>query len=262
VKPRSFQTPGEYVKVLVASARAIHEAFPEACILNAGLFDLSQPEGQDYLGEILRDEEAARVIRVLSVHSYFEDPKARRFETGMRNARGLAGSRPVWLTETGVPSHRQGRSDIDQVFQARMLARVYGEALNLGLERVFWHSLADPAGNLELADPGGARMGGFSTHNLLQAISENPPMFKRKPAGEVYARLATLLGEVPLGDIERARVSRGGGCLRMGAAGWWVYKGEKVSVPGASGRVVNLLDGGSSVYTGAVTAPALIVPAS
>lgn len=255
LSPGEFETPSEYVQVFEATASGIREASPGAYILNGGTFDSSQPEGSQYLRQVLAAPGVAKDLNILSFHAYFEDRDGHRFDQGMENIERMRGDRPLWLTETGVPSVRPGRPEIDQVYQARMLALVFGEAMNRGIERIFWHSLADPMSNLRGQEPDKQR--GFTTHSLLQAVSEDPPSFQRKPVGELYARLATLLGQEPVSSIERVQVSRGR-CVRVGAAGWFVYKGQGVSVPGASGTVVQLLDGSRVPYQGEVDAPALI----
>ena len=258
VDPSTFETPDEYARVLVATADAIRAADPSARVLNGGTFHTARPWGRAYLERVLAAPGAAAAVDALSVHAYFEERTPALFEAALDNAALLAGGRPVWVTETGVPSSRRGSSWVDPNFQARMVAFVIGESLARGVERVAWHTLADPP------DEGPGAPDGpnpYATHSLFR----NPggpadAALERKPSGDVFARLAAHLGAVGRGDVVRLDVA-GGRAVRAGGL-VLVYEGERVAVPASPGaEVLDLVTGARIPHAGPVAAPALVIPA-
>jgi hypothetical protein len=253
VDPATFETPEEYAQVLVATAAAIHQAQPDAVVLSAGTFHTAKSHGRRYLERVLAEPGAAQAVDVLSVHAYFEERSPELFLDAMDNAFALAGGRPVFVTETGVPSSKQGHDWVDEAYQARMLAFVVGESLGRGVERLCWHTLADPP-------PGPASRGGYASHSLHRTRGE-PPHQVREPklAGRVLERLLAELGAVPVGEIRPVELA-GGRALTVGAAGWFLYEGEGIAPPWP-GVVVDLLTGAESTAPERVDAPVLLRPA-
>ncbi len=249
--PACFETPTEYAQVLAATAAAIRRAHPEAVVLNGGTFHTSKPWGQAYLQEVLNWE--GQAVDVLSVHAYFEERTPDNFFAALDNAQALARGRPIFVTETGVPSQRRGSKWVDEQFQARMVALVVGEALARGVERVFWHTLCDPPALRK-----GAPNTGYSTHSLLRNLGEDASSGRQaKPSGQVFRRLAAILAEVELGEV-RALAVEGGRAVELGPGLWLLYYGEEVSLPLASATVLDLLTEREAPMAGPVTAPALV----
>ncbi len=246
--PSTFETPAEYGQLLVATAAAIRAAQPAAVVLNGGTFHTARPWGRAYLEQVLEHPGAQQAVDAVSVHAYFEEQSPELYYTALDNAQQLAAGRPVFVTETGVPAQRRGSRWVDEQWQARMLALVFGEAMARGVERVCWHSLSDPPANVA----GGG--GGFGSHSLtrVQGASRID-----KPAGAVYRRLVEQAGSVPVAEVQRVPV-QGGRAVRLGAAGWLVYEGDQVQLPFKQGTVVDLLSGAESALAGAVQAPVLV----
>ncbi len=250
--PATFETSEQYAEVLIATAAALREAHPDAVVLNGGTFHTGRDHGHAYMRRVLAVEGAAEAFDALSVHAYFEDRTPELYEKSLDNAAVLAGDRPIFITETGVPSERRGQRWIDEDFQARMVAYVYGEAMARGVERVCWHTLADPPS-------GPASSGGFASHSLHRTAGEPPNGVRElKPAGVVYQRLASLMGAVPLEQVQRLELGEQGRVLRMGDAGWLVYQGEALSLPLAADVNVDLVTGTEAPYEGTVSAPAFL----
>jgi hypothetical protein len=250
MEPSLFETPAQYAEVLIATAAAIRRVQPDAIILNAGTFDTDKPHGRDYLAEVFAVPGAREAVDALSVHAYFGERSPERFLAALDNAEALAQGMPIFVTETGVPSSHADRAWVDERYHARMLAFVYGEALSRRVDRVCWHTLADPP-------PEAPTEGGFSTHSLHRTVG-TPPRQRREPklAAQLYQRLAEQAGEVPLDQLERISWS-GARVLRLGSAGWLVYEG-KLDLSERQGEVLDLLTGELSPLDGAVDAPAIV----
>ncbi len=255
VDPASFETPEQYARVLVATSAAIHAAQPDAVVLNGGTFHTGRDGGRRYLERVLAQPGAAAAVDALSIHAYFEERTPELFLAALDNAEGLAAGRPVFITETGVPSSRKGSSWLDESFQARMLVFVYGEALARGIERVCWHTLADPPS-------GPASSGGFASHSLHRTVGEGRAQAREpKLSGVVFQRLSEQVGDVPLSELRPVALAEGR-AVRLGGVGWLVYDGQDVVLPLDAGVVVDLISGTEAPYTGVVSAPALVRPAT
>jgi hypothetical protein len=255
VDPSSFETPEQYAQVLVATAAAIRAAQPDAVVLNGGTFHTGRDHGRAYMEQVLAQPGVAEAVDAWSIHAYFEERSPDLYLASLDNAFSLAGGRPVFITEVGVPSARRGSGWIDEAFQARMLAWVYGEALARGVERVCWHTLADPPA-------GPASSGGFASHSLHRTVGEHPDQRRDpKPAGEVFLRLAQLVGEVPLTEV-RSVTLPAGRAVELGSVGWLVYDGQDLEPGLDAGVVVDLVTGVETPFEGVVSAPALLRPAA
>ncbi len=250
--PSSFETPQQYAEVLVATAAAIRRVQPDAIVLNAGTFDTDKPHGREYLEQVFAFPGAREAVSALSVHAYFGERSPERFLTALDNAEALAQGRPIFITETGVPSAHDDRDYVDERYHAEMLAFVYGEALARGIDRVCWHTLADPPAHSQAG-------GGFSTHSLHRTVGA-PPQLRREPkqAAMVYRRLAELAGDVPLEEVTRIEWS-GGRAVQLGSVGWLVYEGQMV-LRDQQGTALDLISGEEAPVDGAVDAPAIVRP--
>ena len=256
VDPEDFQTPAEYAQVLVRSAAAIRAADPEATVLSAGMYRPATRPGRAYLEAVLAEPGALEAFDVLSLHCYFDGDELDRVDRTLETARELAPGKRVWITETGVPSEGDG-AHIDEAWQGRMVAAVYGAFLAGGAERVFWHTLADPPSHNRHA-----RSSPFSTHSLFRTVSDpstDPRGTGRhaqrelKPAGAVYQRLASALA--PARRLEDQRV--GSARLLRTETGALLYEGRLSTLE--PGRVATSLLTGETVPAGAsVAAPAWI----
>ena len=177
VDPATFCTPEQYMAVLETTAAAIRAADPDAVVLNGGIYRPHAEAGAAYLAELIRLG-LLEHVDVLSLHTYFDGPGTETLE------RGLAAAPPrtrVWLTETSVAS--EGRSWMDEAWQAEMVHRVHATALVAGVEKVFWHSLADAPV---------APKQGIAFHSLLSATGQG---FQDKEAAAAYRELARQLQE-------------------------------------------------------------------
>lgn len=253
--PSTFETSEQYAQVLVATSAAIRGASADAVVLNGGTYHTARKHGRAYMERVLAVEGAAQAVDVWSVHAYFSGEEPDLYLTSLDNAFDLAGARPVFVTETGVPSKQKGDRWIDETYQARMVAVVYGEALARGVERACWHTLADPP-------QGAASSGGYATHSLHRTVGQPPSQRKdRKPSAQVYHRLAERLGEVPVGEVRRVSVTDGRAVV-VGQEGWLVYHGDEVCLPFTEGLVLDLLTGLETPLQGPVEAPVLVIPSA
>lgn len=235
--PATFCTPQEYGQVLIASARAIKAAFPEAVVLNGGLYKPHSTEGARYFRDLAAVPGAMDAIDLVSVHAYHDTPDGDRLAAAILNERAYAPSLPVWVTETSYGTD-EGITSEDQ---ARMLVTLSVRAAMAGADKLFWHSLEDkPASAYPKKLP---VMFGYS---LLD--NDGQGGITPKPVGEVFRHFAAFLklhdlnGCVPDGDgavrlqdgtvllYEGTRKARdGGGDLRTGLP---VAPGVRVSAPG------------------------------
>jgi len=256
IDPSTFEPPDEYAEVLVATASAIRAVHPDAVVLNAGTFDTGRAHGRDYLERVFAIPGTREAIDGLSIHAYFQDRDGAGFLAALETAEAVAPGVPVFITETGAPSHHDDRSFVDERYHAQMLVFVYGEALARGVQRVCWHTLADPPA--QRAGTGGA--GGFSSHSLHRTTGR-PPHQQREPklAAEVYARLVRELGSLPTAGIMPAELADGRG-LRLPGDAWLVYEGDGVVLPVDGGTVLDLLSGETAPWSGSVDAPAIVRP--
>ena len=249
IDPALFERPDEYAAVLLASAQAIRQADPEAVVLSAGFFRPHHPQGAAYARAVFDDPAVVAAVDVFSAHVYFEEDGIEPLARALQLAAELLPGKPVWITETSVPSDPR-KPHIDEAWQGKMVAAIIGAALAGGADRVFWHTLADPPWAKERS---GAP---FSTHSLLATTAPGPGSVVGgvvdKPAGAVYRRLAALLRDTDPA-VYREEAAAGGRLLWTGA-GWLAFWGSPSLPPGA-GVITDLRTG--EVLTAAV-APAWI----
>jgi hypothetical protein len=241
IAPGTFCTPAEAAEVLLATSGAIRAAHPGAVVLNGGIFRPHTETGRDYLRKLLAVPGVPAAFDVLSLHSYATDEPGRVYASGLADARGLASGKPIFVTETSVPSSGGDRWMTPE-WQARMVASVVARGAIAGAEAVFWHTLADPP-------PDAPAKGGFGKHSLLETRADGSVV--DKPAATVYRNLA---GRLASDDLLGAVQDGGGAKLKSGAV--LLYEGPRLAPHGA----MNLLDGSRVPPGGTAWAPAWIEP--
>ncbi|MFZ5479363.1 MAG: glycoside hydrolase family 44 protein [Myxococcota bacterium] len=234
VEPGTFCKPDEYARVLVASARAIRAAYPDAKVLGAGLYRPHAESGVDYLRALAGEPGVRDALDVLSLHTYADDDGG-RLAAGIRNARGVLPDLPVWVTETSAPGE-------DEAQQARRVVALAARAAVEGAERLFWHTLADPPARAKGGGPEGLR-----THSLFRASDDGS--LAEKPAAATFRHLAAVLGEHDLAGA----VDAGPGVVRLRDGSRLLYAGT------AAGPGVDLRDGTSIPAGETAEAPAFLV---
>jgi hypothetical protein len=242
-----FETPLEYATVLLTTAQAIRRADPEATVLSGGIYRPMTENGQAYLQQVLAVPGVADAIDGVSLHCYFSEDSLDRVADTMAAARELAPGKPIWITETSVPSDGR-RPWIEPDWQARMVAGVYGAFLAEGADRIFWHSLTVPP------QRGKDQPRGFGSNALLE---EGEQGLEPKPAALVYQRLAEHLATVDPDSLHELAVP--GGRLLATDQGWLAFQGEPQAPPGAR-TVHDLLSGERRPIDGGVSAPAWLEP--
>lgn len=132
-----------------------------------------------------------------------------------------------------------------------MLSRLYVEALHAGVERVFWHGLADP----ESPDPGSPE-GRHGTDGLMAWSERGGRALEDKPAGRSYRGFAQTLGPWRADQVSDVP-SEGGKVLKV-SANWLAWEGKPVP-PYQAACSIDLLSGELTVPSGPVRAPALLM---
>lgn len=243
-----FQTPQEYATVLLATERAIRRADPQAMVLSGGIYRPMTASGRDYLERVLEVPGVRDAIDGISLHCYFSENNLGRVRDSMATVRELSPELPVWITETSVPSDSR-RPWINEDWQARMVAGVYGAFLAEGADRVFWHSLTTPPARAK-SEPRG-----FGSNALMASSDEEG--WVPKPAALVYERLAAHLASVEMASVHEVAVS--GGRLLATDQGWLAFWGEPH--PPDEARIVHdLMTGERRPVQGPVTTPAWLEP--
>ena len=176
--PSQFETPDEYALMLNETSLAIRKANPNAKILFGGLASVQNQHGQDYLTAVLSKVEP-NAFDILSVHCYIDKPNINSLIRSMSFIRRLLPKKPIWLTETGVPSD-QRQTWMTENKQGEMLFEIVISAIENGFERVYWHTLRTPE----------KKKGPFASHGLLQSRRDN---YAEKPSAMVYKALAEIL---------------------------------------------------------------------
>ena len=259
--PSQFESPEEYARVLVATARAIRAADPDATVLSGGIFFTREEKGRSYLDRVFQVPGARDAVDVLSLHCYHQENSVSALEGCAETGRRYG--KPYWVTETSVPSDER-EPWATQAWQAQMVAATYGALLAAGAERVFWHALTDaPAHATGPKGPQGA----FGTNSLFGNVAPDGAEPRRggaigpgsrhpiKPAGEVYQRLSAHLAQVDPTTL--AEVPTNGGRLLRAGDGWLAWWGTPELPPGAT-TTEDLRTGETAPAGARVTAPAWI----
>ena len=213
IDPATFQTADEYAAVFLATAAAIRRADPDALILSAGMYNVRAPAGEAYLEAFLSTEGVMEAIDGLALHCYSDDNSLEALTQTMAIGARMAPGKPLWITETGVASSGKHRWQSED-WQAQMVVAMHAAALIGGVERLFWHTLADPPSR------GGGRSMPFAHHSLMQTNHStwedgDSPARLNKPAGEAYRRLSAHLAAVARSEIDEIP-AEGGRLMKAG----------------------------------------------
>ncbi len=244
VDPSHFETPAEYAQVLVVSAAAIRAADPDAVVLSAGFYRPHTDNGRAWIERWLAEPGVRDAFDVLSLHCYFDGDALDRVDRTLATWQATVPDKPLWVTETGVPSAGK-RPWIDEAWQAKMAVAVVGGFLAGGADRVFWHTLADPP-------PGPAsRTSPFASHSLRRTSSDGT--LSDKPAGAAFRRMMARLGDA---DTESFRsLTRGSARMLETDRGWLLYWGD-ATAPEGSADAIDLRTGAALPVSTPVQAPA------
>lgn len=241
VPPGSFCTPGEAAIVLIETAKAIRGASPDAKILNGGIYRPFASSGEAYLRDLVAVPGVLDAFDILSLHTYASDEHGDAYARGLRAARALAPDKPLFVTETSVPSDGDDPWMTPE-WQARMVASVVARGAVEGASAVFWHTLADP--------PILRRRSGFERNSLLVGAPDGSAV--EKPAAAVYRHLAARLVE----DDLVGATQDGEGGARLGSGALLLYEGTRT----APGGGVDLRDGTTIPAGATARAPAWMWP--
>jgi hypothetical protein len=197
-----FATAAQFGELIVRTSEAIRAADSEAVVLNGGIFKVTKRLGYQYALDLFAEEGVLDAVDVISVHAYHYGPSVEGVELTIARMQELAQGRPVWLTETGVPSVADNRW-VSEEWQGEMVNRTVIVALSYGVEHIFWHTLFDP--------PARARRprAGYGTHSLHERLESGG--VRMKPSGESYRRLAGLLRGVDWSQVFPVEVGGGSG---------------------------------------------------
>lgn len=195
--PSTFCTPQEYARVLVATARAVKQADPNAVVLNGGFYRPQTASGLKYMQDVFAQPGVAEAVDVLNVHLYSNESSVEPLRRGVQNVRALGLDRPLWLTEISVPSKAK-EEWVTETWQAEMVPRLITEAVRLGVERLFWHTLADPPEEVTSRTPPG-QVSNFWFHSLCRMRADGG--YTVKPAGVAWRVLAQRMAGVPRSSL-------------------------------------------------------------
>jgi hypothetical protein len=141
--PEFGALPPDYVATLCRAALEARTD-PSVPVIAGGVF-CGGEHWQEYLAQ-LRDLTPSEVD--LAVHAYAFDTRPRRVLerclASLREARGIAGSRGLWLTEYGFNSEGEWQSERTQRASAKAVVR---EAWKLRLRGVIYYRLMDDTGD-------------------------------------------------------------------------------------------------------------------
>ena len=237
--PSTFCTPEQYAAVLIETAALIRAADDRAVVLNGGFYRPMTDTAYRYMSALFAVPGALESIDVLSLHVYHSGRDMARMERAVATGRELAPGKPIWITETNVPSVPASRSEpwVSERYQAEMVVRTYVTALRLGVEKVFWHTLNDPPPDHE-----GRSGPNMSNHSLYRA-TEADGALELKPAGRAYAALTEALAGVDWSQVQDVPIE-GGELLRAGDR--WILigtSGQPVTVELPAVEVSELISG-------------------
>ena len=237
----TFCTPEEFAQVFLVTAAAIREANPNARVLNGGIYRPAVEVGRAYMRDLFAIEGVLEAIDVVSIHTYHQGPDLRTLERAIEETRSLAPGKPIWITETSVPS-RGSRPWVSEAWQADMVFGTYILALASGVEKVFWHTLYDPPQRR------GRRRTGLSSNSLMARAEDDT--VTSKPAAKAYRALAGVLADSDWQDVALVE-SEGGWVVSIGENRWLAH-GEEILVDLPATRASRLL-GGEEVELGSTS---------
>lgn len=183
--PPDFCLPSEYATLALWTAEAVRAADPDAVVVAGAFYRPMTETGAAYAQAVLSSPGLLDAVDVVSLHVYGDGPGLERWTRAIDTLRAAAPGKPLWITETNQPD----TASADGAHVARIHALAWGR----GVEKVFWHTLADP--------PPRARKGpGMDHHSLLQAQPQGG--FTDKPAATVYRDLARAVADTPYAALQ------------------------------------------------------------
>lgn len=143
--------PSQYAKTLHLAYTAIKKVDPNTKVLNGGLAACSgQNCSKEFAPAIVKDPNypALQNLDIVNYHTY-----AKKSDMALlyNNIRSVVGSKPIWVTEVGFPSHPEYQEKRRPGYgypsgeegQSAYLKDVLPYLLSLGVEKVFWYGLVD-----------------------------------------------------------------------------------------------------------------------
>lgn len=202
----SFQHPREYATLYVWTAEAAKEASPDATILPAGLFTIKSSFGRQYIAKLFEDPKFSAMVPVANVHIYLDNYAEVKLHRAIAHIRQTT-DKPIWITETSVPSGVQGEGDgLGQRGQASMTARILFTAMANGVEAVFWHALYDVPAIYNGRYSNMARSNSLYTPRR-EDYSQDPDLHATemglypKLAAHTFSRVAEIFATIPTGNM-------------------------------------------------------------
>lgn len=229
-----FATPAQFAEVIRLTASAIRQASPGTLVVGGSFGSVTNPSGHAYMEALFDQPGVLEALDVVSVHAYHEGPGTEVVELALDRVRGAAPGKRVWLTETSVPSV-PGRkaAAATEASQAEILVRTYGVALAAGVERVFWHTLADPP-------PGPHPPTAITANSLFRTDAAGTVV--RKPAGDAYLRLSQAFAGGTRSAV-REEAAEGGRVVRLGDGRWLAWGAGPVTAAVEATRATRVVDG-------------------
>jgi hypothetical protein len=182
--PPDFCLPAEYATLVLWTAEAVRAADPDATVVAGAFYRPMTESGATYAHAVLASPGFLEAVDAVSLHVYGDGPGLERWSRAIDTVRASAPGVPLWITETNQPDTASA--------DGTHVARVHALAWGMGVDKVFWHTLADP--------PPRARKGpGMDHHSLLQAVPGQG--FQDKPAAVVYRDLASTVGDTPRAEL-------------------------------------------------------------
>ena len=251
VKPGSFQTPTEYAQVVLATSEAIREADPQAFVLLGGMYRAHTPKGNTYLQQVWEQPGVPEAVDGLSLHCYFSSSDLEVPERLMTVARTLAPDKPVWITETSLPSAMPAAPHSNETWQAKGLVALHGELLAQGADRILWHTLIDAQREQEVGPVGLKTNSLYKTELDEEGLTVTVP----KPAAATYADLVEAMSGQELEAIEVHKDEDGR--MLILDQGWLVYQGT-VATPDKARKAWDLVSGEKLALERRIEAPAWV----
>lgn len=140
-------TDEEYIQLMQAAYRGAKRADPQCVVSMTGLaytFPHTSRTGRLCDGRLFLEKclkLAPNEFDIINFHSYGGlNPLERKLREINELKRQYECDKPVWITETGMPTHLRGATE---QAQARYCAQAHATAFAAGVTKVFWHCFYD-----------------------------------------------------------------------------------------------------------------------
>jgi hypothetical protein len=209
-----YATPQQVLDLHRIAHAALKEADENARVVLsiAYGYEMEQATGWGKSLMTLNNREILKYLDAVDLHEYsfrFDRQKER-----IESMKALSGGLPVWMTETSVPGDDSVIKGWNESRQARDGALMIMQALELGVQRLFWHTLKD--GPNQGKNP-------FSSNGMYRCDSWSRPAgpapmecgsWSVKPVGRMYRILSQALdgyqSATPLSGEKGWRIKRVG----------------------------------------------------